>query len=58
MEFWHIVTIVISAVLLATGLIMGWYWLVGIGFLLLPVSLIWGLVATGPGSSHNPYHEH
>jgi len=58
MEFWHAASIVICAILLAVGIIMTWYWLVTIGFVLLPVALIWGFVATGPGSKHNPYQQH
>jgi hypothetical protein len=58
MEFWHAVTIVISAVLLGCGIIFNMGWLTGVGLAGLPLSLVWGLVATGPGSKYNPYHQH
>ena len=58
MELWHVIGIAIAGALLATGLIMSWYWLVGIGLLIVPIAAVWGLIASGPGSSHNPYHQH
>jgi hypothetical protein len=54
--FWYIVAVVVGGVLLATGLIMTWYWLVGIGLVVLPLAAVWGMVSSGPGSRHNPYH--
>lgn len=58
MELWHIIGISLAGILLGAGLILSWSWLVAIGLVLLPVAAIWGLVATGPGSSYNPYHQH
>lgn len=58
MELWHVISIALAGILLGAGLIMTWYWLVAIGFLFVPIAAIWGLVASGPGSSHNPYHQH
>jgi hypothetical protein len=54
--FWYIVGVSICAALLAFGLIMGWFWLVTIGFFVLPAVAVWGMVSSGPGSRHNPYH--
>jgi len=51
-------SIVLCGILFGAGLIFAASWLVTIGIVGLPVALIWGLVATGPGSSHNPYQQH
>lgn len=53
---WYLIGIVVSALLLAAGLIMTWYWLVFIGFVVLPSVAVWGMVSSGPGSKYNPYH--
>jgi hypothetical protein len=57
-EFWHILSIAICGALLAFAFIMGWFWLAGIALIAIPIAAIWGFVATGPGSSHNPYPQH
>ena len=53
---WYIVGVTVCGILLAVGIIMGWYWLVLVGFLALPAAAVWGMVSSGPGSRHNPYH--
>jgi hypothetical protein len=58
MEFWHVVTIVLAAAVIMVGIINMMFWLVAVGFVLLPIAAVWGLVATGPGSPYNPYEHH
>ncbi len=55
MEFWHVVGIFLSAILVGAALIYGLYPLIAVGFVLLAASAAWGLIAAGPGSSANPY---
>ncbi len=54
--FWYVVGVCVSGAALAAGLIFGWYWLIGIGLIALPLIALWGMVSSGPGSPYNPYH--
>ena len=54
--FWYMAGIVVAACLFAGGLIMGWFWMTGLSLFLIPLVAVWGIVSSGPGSAHNPYH--
>jgi hypothetical protein len=56
--FWYMLGVAISGSLFAVGLILGWYWLTGVGLIIVPAIAIWGITSSGPGSPHNPYPEH
>lgn len=52
----YLVGIIVFAALLAVGIIFTAYWLIFLGFVLLPAGAVWGMVSSGPGSKYNPYH--
>ena len=54
--FWYMVGVVVAGALFALGLIMLWYWLVFVALVAIPLVAVWGMVSSGPGSPHNPYH--
>lgn len=54
--FWYMLGIIVFGALLAAGIIFTAYWLIAIGFMLLPATAVWGMVSSGPGSKYNPYH--
>ncbi|HLG73213.1 MAG TPA: hypothetical protein VK009_22555 [Chloroflexota bacterium] len=54
--FWYIVGIMVFAAVFAVGIIFTAGWLIAIGLVLLPLTAVWGMVSSGPGSKYNPYH--
>jgi hypothetical protein len=39
--------VILGSVLFAVGLLIEAYWITGVGLVLMPVALLWGLVARG-----------